>query len=206
MTPTAKRVGANLQPAAGSDAGRWLMEANMNVMAILSHKGNNVATVGPSTTLGSAIKMLTERGIGALVVLGADHRVIGILSERDVVLALAERGATALTEPLASAMTRHVPTCVQAETVNSIMERMTTGKVRHMPVIEKGRLLGIVSIGDVVKHRVMDLRREAKVLQQEKSVLKHETDILHHESEVLQDETDKLRHETDDLREYIQKA
>src|SRR3984893_5489524 len=129
---------------------RW--RRDMTVRAILSTKGSGVTTTEPTATLQSAIGILAERGIGALVVLGADHRVIGILSERDVVRALAERGAGALTEPLAQVMTRKISTCTQSDTVDSIMEQMTADKFRHVPVVEQERLVGIVSIGDVVKH------------------------------------------------------
>src|ERR1700681_2178275 len=127
----------------------------MTVKTILSAKGGDVTTIEPTATLEYGIGILAERGIGALVVLAADHRVIGVLSERDIVRALAERGAGALTEPLAQVMTRKVSTCTQSETVNSIMEQMTAGKFRHMPVVEQKQLVGIVSIGDVVKYTLM---------------------------------------------------
>jgi CBS domain-containing protein len=136
----------------------------MTVKTILSTKGCQVTTIEPTATLESGIRILAERGIGALVVLGADDRVIGILSERDIVRALAERGAGALTESLARIMTRKVSTCTQSETVNSIMKQMTEGKVRHVPVIEEERLVGIVSIGDVVKHRLMEMERDVEAL------------------------------------------
>jgi CBS domain-containing protein len=136
----------------------------MTVKAILSTKGSDVTTTEPSATLESGIRILAERGIGALVVLGADHRVIGILSERDVVRALAERGAGALTEPLARVMTRKISTCTQSDPVNSIMEQMTADKFRHVPVVEEERLVGIVSIGDVVKHTLMGMKLESEAL------------------------------------------
>ena len=136
----------------------------MTVKAILSTKGSDVTTTEPTATLETGIGILAEREIGALVVLGADHQVIGILSERDIVRALAERGAGALTEPLARVMTRKVSTCTQSETVNSIMEQMTAGKCRHVPVVEQERLVGIVSIGDVVKHRLIEMKRESDAL------------------------------------------
>ena len=136
----------------------------MTVKAILSTKGSDVTTTEPTATLESGIRILAERGIGALVVLGADDRVIGILSERDVVRALAERGAGALTEPLARVMTRKVSTCTQSETVKSIMRQMTVCKFRHVPVVEQERLVGIVSIGDVVKHTLMEMRHESEAL------------------------------------------
>ena len=136
----------------------------MTVKGILSAKGSDVTTTEPTATLESGIRILAEGGIGALVVLGADHRVIGILSERDVVRALAERGAPALTEPLARVMTRNVSTCTESETVDSIMEQMTADKFRHVPVVEEERLVGIVSIGDVVKHTLKGMKRESEAL------------------------------------------
>jgi CBS domain-containing protein len=136
----------------------------MTVQKILSNKGSNVTTTQPTATLESGIRILAEREIGALVVLDAEQRVIGVLSERDVVRALAERGAGALTEPLARVMMREVSTCTQSETVNSIMEQMTAGKFRHVPVVEQERLVGIVSIGDVVEHTLMAMQHESEAL------------------------------------------
>jgi CBS domain-containing protein len=98
------------------------------------------------------------------VVLGADHRVIGLLSERDIVRALAKRGAAVLTEPLARIMTRTQSTCTLSEPVDSIMEQMTAGESRHVPVVEQERLVGILSIGDVVKHRLTEMERESQAL------------------------------------------
>jgi CBS domain-containing protein len=137
----------------------------MTVKAILSNKGREVLTIEPTATLESAIHILHERHIGALVVLGADERVIGILSERDIVRALAGQGVAALTETLSQVMTRKVETCGETETIVSIMERMTAGKFRHVPVVDKDRLVGIVSIGDVVKHRLMEMERESSALR-----------------------------------------
>jgi CBS domain-containing protein len=137
----------------------------MTVKTILASKGQAVHTIEPTATLATAVRVMTERAIGALVVLGPDHRVIGIVSERDIVRALAERGAGVLSEPLARVMTRRVVTCGQTETVNAIMERMTTGKFRHVPVIEQDELIGIVSIGDVVKHRLRQMEQESAALR-----------------------------------------
>jgi CBS domain-containing protein len=137
----------------------------MTVKTILSNKGSDVTAIEPTASLQSAIGILAQRSIGALVVLGAHRRVIGILSERDIVRALAERGADALTEPVGRVMTRNVSTCSRSETVNSLMDQMTAGKVRHLPVVEQKRLVGIVSIGDVVKHRLMEIERECEALQ-----------------------------------------
>jgi CBS domain-containing protein len=137
----------------------------MTVETILATKGTDVATIEPTATLEYAIGILAERRIGALVVLGADHRVIGLLSERDIVRALAERGACVLTEPLARVM-RTKSTCTLSEPVDSIMEQMTAGKSRHVPVVENERLVGIVSIGDVVKHRLTKMERESEALHE----------------------------------------
>jgi CBS domain-containing protein len=109
--------------------------------------------------------MLANRRIGALLVLGADRRVIGILSERDIVRALAAQGAAALAQPLSQVMTRKVQSCTPLETVSIIMERMTAGKFRHIPVIEQDQLVGIVSIGDVVKYRLTQMERESEALR-----------------------------------------
>jgi|SRR5579871_4468212 len=137
----------------------------MNVKAILSAKGSGVVTIEPNVTLEAAAMVLAKHRIGALVVLGADQRVIGILSERDIVRALAELGASALAMPLAQVMTRKVVTCSETETVAAIMELMTSGKFRHVPVIEQDRLVGIISIGDVVKHRLTEIETESAALR-----------------------------------------
>ena len=115
--------------------------------------------------MAAAIGTLAQHRIGALVVLGADRRVIGILSERDIVRTFAEFGADALTKRLAQVMTREVVTCNETETAVSLMERMTTGKFRHIPVVERGQLVGIVSIGDIVKHRLGELEQESTALR-----------------------------------------
>jgi CBS domain-containing protein len=137
----------------------------MTVDTILSNKGSHVVTIEPTASLETAVKTLAQRKIGALVVLGADERLIGILSERDIVRVLAEQGAAALSLPLSQVMTRKVQTCGRADTIAVLMEQMTTGKFRHIPVVEGERLLGIVSIGDVVKERVHEIEREASELR-----------------------------------------
>ena len=137
----------------------------MTIKTILSSKGSEVITIGPTATLEEAIAILTKHRIGALVVLGADQRVIGILSERDIVRALAERHADALKEPLAQTMTRVVVTCGENDTISEIMERMTHGRFRHVPVLEQDRLVGIISICDVVKQRLGDMERESEALR-----------------------------------------
>ena len=137
----------------------------MTVKTILCRKGRDVVTLEPSAPLESAIATLAEHRIGALVVLGADRRVIGILSERDVVRTFAEFGADALTKRLAQVMTREVVTCGEGDTAVAIMELMTKGKFRHIPVVEQDRLVGIVSIGDIVKHRLWVMEQESSALR-----------------------------------------
>jgi CBS domain-containing protein len=137
----------------------------MTVSIILAGKGREVVTIEPNATLTAAVALLAEKRIGALLILGADRRIVGILSERDIVRALAERGAAALDEPVSSAMTRKVSTCHERETVAAIMERMTEGKFRHVPVVDQGRLTGMVSIGDVVKHRLHEMERDSAAMR-----------------------------------------
>jgi CBS domain-containing protein len=137
----------------------------MIVKNILAGKPGDVVTIEPTADLAAAVRLLTERHIGAVVILGADHRVIGILSERDIVRALAERGATTLSEPVSQVMTRDVKTCSEDDSVEGLMGRMTAGRFRHMPVVQQGKLSGIVSIGDVVKSRVEEIDHEAKALR-----------------------------------------
>ena len=137
----------------------------MTVKNILSTKGTDVATIEPQVSLYAAAQRLAERKIGALVVTCAEGRVIGILSERDIVHKLAVHGAAALDMPLSEAMTRKVATCNQADTISSVMERMTQGKFRHLPVVEQNRLIGIVSIGDIVKQRLGEMEREQSAMR-----------------------------------------
>jgi CBS domain-containing protein len=137
----------------------------MIVKNVLLGKQGNVATIEPTADLAAAVKLLAERRIGAVVVLGAYHRIVGILSERDIVRAIAEHGPKALHQPVGQVMTRDVKTCFETDTVESLMGRMTTGKFRHMPVVEQGRLVGIISIGDVVKNRVEEIEGEAAALR-----------------------------------------
>jgi CBS domain-containing protein len=142
-------------------------EATMTtVKTILSEKGSEVVTISPTATLDDAIATLAQRRIGALVVLGADQRVIGILSERDIIRVLGERGAGALKEPLAQTMTRVVVTCGEADAVSVVMEQMTHGRFRHVPVVEQDRLIGIISIGDVVKHHIAEVEMEATAMRE----------------------------------------
>jgi len=137
----------------------------MIVDTILSDKGGNVVTIEPTATLAAVSHLLSQRRIGAVLITGADARIIGIVSERDIVRALAAHGAGALDLPLNDIMTRKVVTCSRTDTIAGLMERMTEGKFRHLPVVEDGRLLGIVSIGDVVKSRLQEMEREQNALR-----------------------------------------
>ncbi len=138
----------------------------MTVKAILSHKSPDILSIEPTATLAQAAKLLAERRIGAVLVLGIEGRVAGILSERDIVRALAERGASVLDERVDQVMTRKVFTCSQTDTVAHIMEQMTAQKFRHVPVVDEGRLTGIISIGDVVKYRLHEIENETNALRE----------------------------------------
>jgi CBS domain-containing protein len=136
----------------------------MTVRAILSSKGHNVLSVEPDAKLSAAVKILSERRIGAVLVMNGTH-IEGILSERDIVRVLGERGAGALDEPVSAVMTRKVVSCRPSDTVASLMEVMTSGKFRHLPVVENDRLVGLISIGDVVKLRVTEYETEQEALR-----------------------------------------
>lgn len=137
----------------------------MTVKEILSHKGVDVVTADPHASIADAVKLLAARRIGAVVVTGADRRIVGILSERDIVRVLAQHGASVLAQPLSQVMTRKVVTCSPSETIGVIMEQMTAGKFRHVPVIEQDQIVGIVSIGDVVKYRLQEMEHESAALR-----------------------------------------
>lgn len=138
----------------------------MTVKAILERKGHDVLTIGPSETLAEAIKLLAERRIGALVITNGDRKIAGILSERDIVRVIAKDGAAALTQSVRHAMTAKVKICNESHSVNEVMEIMTLGRFRHLPVEKNGQLDGIISIGDVVKKRIEDVERESAEIKQ----------------------------------------
>ena len=137
----------------------------MTVRAILDTKGHQIESVEPDAKLSAAIKTLAERKIGAVLVISQD-RIEGILSERDIVRVLGERGAAVLDEPVSVVMTRKVVSCKQADTVAAIMEMMTSGKFRHLPVLEEDRVVGLISIGDIVKWRVGEYEAEQEALRE----------------------------------------
>ena len=137
----------------------------MTVRAILDSKGHQIQSVEPESKLSAAVKILGERKIGAVLVM-SKGRIEGILSERDIVRVLSERGASVLDEPASEVMTRKVVSCRQNDTVAAIMETMTTGKFRHLPVVEGERVVGLISIGDIVKSRVQEYENEQEALRQ----------------------------------------
>jgi CBS domain-containing protein len=138
----------------------------MTVRAILSLKGRDCVTIAPDASLAEAARLLSQHRIGAVVITGPELRVVGILSERDIVHQTAKSGEGALKQSVASAMTREVVTCTEDETIPDLMKRMTAGRFRHVPVVDRGRLAGIISIGDVVKHRLAELEREHDALKE----------------------------------------
>jgi CBS domain-containing protein len=138
----------------------------MTVKAILERKGHDVLTLGPNAKLAEAVGLLAEHRIGALVVTNGDRSIIGILSERDIVRSLASDGAAGLDKSVRDVMTPRVSICHENHTVTEVMEMMTRGRFRHVPVEKDGLLHGIVSIGDVVKRRIEDAEREAEEIKQ----------------------------------------
>jgi CBS domain-containing protein len=137
----------------------------MNISQILKAKGRAVATARPDATLSEIISRLAQKKIGAIVIVGAAGEVVGIVSERDVIRQLGERGAAALKEPVSQAMTSSVISCQETSTLEEMMELMTQGRFRHVPVIEDGALVGIVSIGDIVKHHVAEVEMEVTAMR-----------------------------------------
>ncbi|MCX7303300.1 MAG: CBS domain-containing protein [Hyphomicrobiales bacterium] len=137
----------------------------MTVKAILEAKGHEVTTLGPNEKLSEAVRLLAEKRIGALVVTNGDRKIVGIISERDIVRMLGREGAAALDLPVRDAMTPKVNICNEHHTVNEVMEIMTRGRFRHLPVEKNGLLDGIISIGDVVKRRIEDVEREAESIR-----------------------------------------
>jgi CBS domain-containing protein len=137
----------------------------MNVETILRNKGNWIATIRPDATIADAVNMLHRERIGAIVVSEDGNSVDGILSERDIVIALAEQAVDLLSRTVGEIMTRNVVTCEPGDTVGELMAEMTNRRVRHLPVVADGRLCGIVSIGDLVKNRLDEVEFEAQSLR-----------------------------------------
>jgi CBS domain-containing protein len=137
----------------------------MTVRAILDSKGHQILSIEPDARLSGAVKILGERKIGAVLVMSRG-RIEGILSERDIVRVLAERGAAVLDEPVSAVMTRKVISCRPTDTVAAIMEMMTSGKFRHLPVLEGERVVGLISIGDIVTWRVGEYEAEQEAMRE----------------------------------------
>jgi CBS domain-containing protein len=137
----------------------------MLVAQILRDKGDLVFTALPHETVGAAAALLHSRRVGAMVIVDNEDAVVGILSERDIVRTVAERGGAGLAEPISSCMTRNVVFATPAESVDDLLERMTDRRMRHLPVVKDGRLVGIVSIGDLVKSKIAETEAEAENLK-----------------------------------------
>jgi CBS domain-containing protein len=141
------------------------MEETMLITHILGDKGKGVYAVSAEATLEEAARELYDKRVGAVVVLDGDGALAGLLSERDIVREVAQRGVAALGDKVATAMTRALHTADPGETVDDGLARMTDRRVRHLPVIERGRLIGIVSIGDLVKHKIEETQAEAEAMK-----------------------------------------
>ena len=138
----------------------------MQVKHILFEKGREVVTIASEATLSEAARLMARRRIGAVVVRGRDGAISGIISERDLVRAIAEESVSALAQTVGSHMTQEVTTCTDVDTIEDLMETMTRGRFRHVPVVDDDRLIGIISIGDVVKTRIEETTREAESLRE----------------------------------------
>ncbi len=138
----------------------------MNVAGILRNKGNGILSLKVGDSVEIAVKMLAEKKIGATVVLSDTGGLCGILSERDVVRGLNNSGALVLSKPVSELMTKNVQTCVPSDSISKIMAQMSEGRFRHLPVMEEDKLVGIISIGDVVKDRIRELESEANAMRE----------------------------------------
>ncbi|WP_108659345.1 CBS domain-containing protein [Acuticoccus kandeliae] len=136
----------------------------MSVKTILRGKGGDLFTMPPHATLQTVAEELAKRRIGALLIMEGGH-LAGILSERDLVRVIAREGPGVLSSPASSAMTAKVETCTIDDSIHDVMSRMTASRFRHMPVVEDGRLVGVISIGDVVKERIEEAERERDDMQ-----------------------------------------
>ena len=138
----------------------------MNVAAILRQKGRAVTTAAPTATLQEVANKLAAKRIGAIVVVGTRGEVAGIISERDIIRALSEGGAECLVRPVSETMTRQVVACQETDTLDELMALMTAHRFRHLPVVTDNALVGIISIGDVVKHHVAEVEMEATAMRE----------------------------------------
>jgi CBS domain-containing protein len=137
----------------------------MLVKSILAEKGNEVLTVSTTTSVEDAVHTLAKNRIGALVVTDINANIKGILSERDIIRHIAQDGVAVLGQPVSRVMTANVKVCTENHTVNDVMEMMTKGRFRHMPVERAGKLIGVISIGDVVKRKIQETEEEAEAIK-----------------------------------------
>jgi CBS domain-containing protein len=137
----------------------------MKIKSILSEKGSEVLTIGSDATVNEAVTMLAKHRIGALIISDGGGTIKGILSERDIIRHLAEDGTGILKHKIADVMTVNVKVCSEEHTVNDAMEIMTRGRFRHLPVEKAGKLIGVISIGDVVKRKIEETEREAEEIR-----------------------------------------
>jgi CBS domain-containing protein len=138
----------------------------VNVEQILKAKGAGVTTVPVTATIETAAQKLADKKIGAVVVVKSDGGMTGIISERDIIRGIATEGAKILTSPVSKLMTRDVFTCTPHDTLDDLMEVMTQRRIRHLPVLDRGRLVGIVSIGDAVKYQIAEVVQEAALMRE----------------------------------------
>jgi CBS domain-containing protein len=154
------------RPEQEHDGGRSRSEGGeMKIAAILETKGHTVHSVLPWLTVAEVVERLGRLGVGAVLVCDENKEIKGIVSERDIVRALRRHGGALLSMPVSEVMTSYVETCDPDETVAHAMARMTAGRYRHLPVVSGGRLVGMVSIGDLVKNRVREMEMETGVLR-----------------------------------------
>jgi len=137
----------------------------MNVAALLSSKGSSVTTVAPDAPVLEVVRILARHKIGSVLILDDGGAIAGIVSERDIVRGMAAIGPGMLEEPVSNIMTSDVVTCGSTDSVIHIMEKMTRGRFRHVPVVDEARLIGIVSIGDVVKHRIAEVESDVSAMR-----------------------------------------
>jgi CBS domain-containing protein len=137
----------------------------MSIALILANKGSEIVSILPQKTMRDAADLLHRHKIGAVMVMGVDGALLGILSERDIVSSLAREGGNALDNPVSRHMTSAVKTASEKDTIEQTMERMTVGRFRHLPVLRDNQVIGIVSIGDIVKHRLEAMENEHRALK-----------------------------------------
>lgn len=137
----------------------------MSVAAILNGKGHDIITAREDALVSEVAETLAKNKIGAVVVCDGEKHIRGIVSERDVVRVVGTQGVAALDLPVSNIMTKEVMTCTEANSVNEVMARMTQGRFRHMPVVTDGKLAGVISIGDVVKHKIAQVEQEAEQMR-----------------------------------------